>query len=89
MFGNVGGQDPLDNVAHFRRERTLAHEKWPFLTEDILRGINTGKQLTAAVYALSQLSLAEADAEVEEWLKSHDVRVLKSSLMRRPKGPKF
>ncbi|RYG58196.1 MAG: hypothetical protein EON56_00390 [Alphaproteobacteria bacterium] len=89
MFGNPGGLDAEDNVDHYERERNLAQKKWPFLSERSLRRILTPKQLTEAVYATSNLTLAAADAEVHAWLKLHDARVMQSNLMHAPhrQGP--
>jgi hypothetical protein len=78
MFGERNSNDPLDDVAHFAQERRLAREQWPFLTERDLRGVNTVKQLAAIVHARTSLSAAAAEAEVEEWLRGHDVRVARS-----------
>lgn len=80
MFGDRNANDPLDNIAHFAQERRLARARWPFLSERDLRGVNTVKQLAAIVHARTSLSPAAADAEVEEWLTGHDVRVARSGL---------
>lgn len=80
MFGDRNANDPLDNVAHFARERRLARERWPFLSERDLREINTVKQLAAMVHAKTDLSASAADAEVEEWLVGHNIRVAGAGL---------
>jgi len=78
MFGDRSANDPLDDIAHFAQERRMAREQWPFLSERDLRGVKTVKQLAAIVHARTSLSVAAADAEVEEWLRGHDVRVARS-----------
>lgn len=87
MFGNPGGLDAADNVDHYKRERTLAQEMWPFLSERSLRRIFTLRQLTDAVYAASGLTFAAADEEVRVWLKPHNARVMQSNLMHASLGP--
>lgn len=82
MFGDRNANDPFDNVDHFARERRIARERWPFLTERDLREIKTVKQLCAIVHARTGLSTAAADAEVQNWLAGHDVRVARSALRR-------
>lgn len=86
MFGDPNGLDPTDNVGHYARERNLAQEMWPFLSERSLRRVFTPKQLTDAVYTSSNLTLAAADAEVQAWLKLHAARVTQSNLMHGPLG---
>ncbi|CAN7326214.1 MULTISPECIES: hypothetical protein [unclassified Devosia] len=80
MFGDRNANDPLDDIAHFERERRLAREQWPFLTQHDLRGIKTVKQLAAMVHARTNLSVVAADAEVEAWLEGHDVRVARAKV---------
>lgn len=86
MFGDPNGLDPTDNVDHYERERILAQEKWPFLSERSLRRIFTPRQLTEAVYTASDLTFAVAEEEVHGWLKLHDARVMQSNLMHAPRG---
>lgn len=80
MFGDRNANDPLDNTAHFERERQLAREQWPVLSPRDLREIKTVKQLAEMVHARTSLSVVEAETEVENWLKGHDVRVAKLGL---------
>lgn len=78
MFGYQAGATP-QALALTTAERSLAQQKWPFLTSLDLSGINGEQQLASMVKDRTGKSLADASSDVHEWMVGYHGRVARAA----------
>ena len=74
MFGyQVGATSQV--MARMTAERSIAQQRWPFLTSLDLSAINGEGQLASLVKDRTGKSLAEAQSDVHAWMADYQARV--------------
>lgn len=73
MFGYEGGLTP-EVLTMLVAERTIAHDRWPFLTTIDMSMVHNDEQLTTLVKDRTGASRAAALADVKQWRLGYDER---------------